>query len=69
MKTVQEGCQAIAETVVEKRTKAREPGCPQGMIKVMRTPAAAAYDVELRMQSMEEDAPEGEARKVDHRPE
>ena len=36
--TVQEGCQAIAEAVVEKGTKARGPGPPHRMMKVMRTP-------------------------------
>ena len=39
-------------------------------MKIMRTPAA--YDVEAWMQSMEEDAPKGEAKKgnvVDSRPE
>ena len=34
LNTVQEGCHAIAEAVVEKRTKARGPGHPCRMIKV-----------------------------------
>ena len=43
--TVQEACWAILDTVVEKRTKARRPRHPQGMTKVMRTPAVA-YDID-----------------------
>ena len=39
--TVQEGCWAISDVVVEKRTKARGPGHPHRMTKVMRTPTAA----------------------------
>ena len=59
--TVQEGHQAISEAVVEKRTKARGPGHPHRTMKVMRAPTTA-YDIEDRMQGMEEDAPEGEVR-------
>ena len=55
--TVQDGHKAIADAVVEKRTKARGPGHPCGMTKVMRTPAVA-YDIEEWMQGVEEDAPE-----------
>ena len=71
MKTVQEGHWAIAEAVVEKRTKARGPGCPHGMMKVTRTPATA-YDIGEWVWGLEEDAPEGKARQgnvVNHRPE
>ena len=39
--TVQEGHHAIAEAVIENRTKARGPGCPCGMTKVTKTPATA----------------------------
>ena len=42
--TVQKGYHAIAEAVVEKRTKARGPGHPCRMIKVPKTPATA-YDI------------------------
>ena len=58
---VQEGCQAIADAVVEKRrTKAREPGCPQGMTKATQAPAAA-YNNEDWMWGLEEEAPKWEA--------
>ena len=43
--TVQEGNRAIADAVVEKRTKARGAGCPHRMTKVTRTPATA-YNIE-----------------------
>ena len=69
--TVQEGHQATVEAVVEKRAKAKGPGCPGGMTNVMRNPATA-YDIEEWMWGMEEDAPKGEMRKVivvNHRPE
>ena len=59
------------EAVVEKRTKARGPGCPHQMMKVTRTPTAAC-DIKEWMWSLEEDAPKGEVRKghvVDHRSE
>ena len=46
--TVQEGYQAIADAVVEERTKARGPGHPHGMTKVMRTPTMA-YNIEESM--------------------
>ena len=49
LNTVQEGCPAIADAIVEKRTKARGPGHPYRMMKVMRTPTAA-YDIEEWMQ-------------------
>ena len=39
--TVQAGCQAIADAVVEKRTKVRGPGHPHRMTKVTRTPTIA----------------------------
>ena len=62
--TVQEGHQAISDAVVEKRTKARGPGHPHRMMKVMGTPAMA-YKIEEWMWGMEEDAPEGVARNGD----
>ena len=55
--TVQEGCGVIADAAVEKRTKARGPGCPQGTIKTNQTPAAS-YNMEEWMQGLEEDASE-----------
>ena len=61
LNTVQEGGQAIADDVVEKRTKDRGPGCPCGMTKVKRT-HVVAYDIKEWMQGVEEDAPEVEAR-------
>ena len=36
--TVQEGHQAIADAIIEKRIKARGPGCPQGTTKTNQTP-------------------------------
>ena len=69
--TVQAGCQAIAEAVVEKRIKIRGPQHTCRMIKVMRTPTAA-YDIKEWMWDMEEDASKGEVRSgdaVNHRPE
>ena len=67
---VQEGCQAITEAFVKKRTKARGPGCPHKMTKVMRIPTTAY--IKEWMLGMEEDAPKGEVRNgnvVSHRPE
>ena len=69
--TVQEGHQAIVDAVVEKRNKARRPGCPLGTTKVMRTPSVV-YDIEELMWGVEEDAPQVEARNgnmIDCRPE
>ena len=43
-KTVQEGCHAIIEAVVEKKTKTRRPGQPWGKAKQPRTPIVA-YDI------------------------
>ena len=60
--TVQEGHHAIAEAVVEKRTKARGPGHPCGMMKVTKTPTTAC-NIEEWMQVVEEDVPEKEVRK------
>ena len=62
--TVQEGCQAIVEAVVEKTAKKRRPGHPCGMMKVTRTPTAT-YDTEEWMKGMEEDTPKGEVRNGD----
>ena len=39
--TLQEGCKDIADAVVENRTKARGPGHPREMTKIMRTPTVA----------------------------
>ena len=62
--TVQEGCLAIADAVVEKRTKARGPGCPHGMMKVTKVPTAVC-SIEEWMRGLEEDAPKEEARNGD----
>ena len=62
--TVQEGHQAIAGTIMEKRTKARGPGHPIGMMKTIQTPAAA-YNIEEWMQGLEEDASKVEVRNGD----
>ena len=54
-----------------KRTKARGPGHPHGMTKVIRT-LTTAYDMEEWMWGMEEDAPKVEVRNghaINHRPE
>ena len=53
---IQEGHRAIADAVVEKRTKARGPGCPHGMTKVTWA-STTAYNIEEWMCSLEEDAP------------
>ena len=56
---------------MEKGTKARGPGHPQGMIKVTRTPAMA-YDIEEWMWGLKEDSPKVEVRNgnaINHRPE
>ena len=45
MKSVQDDHCAIIEAVVERRTKTREPGHPQGKAKPSKT-LATAYDVE-----------------------
>ena len=68
--TEQEGHQAIADAVMEKRTKAWGPGCPCRTMKVTRTPAVA-YDMKELMWGMEEDAPKVEARNtaiINHKP-
>ena len=69
--TVQERNQAMADAVVEKRTKARGPGHPIGTTKVMRTPSMA-YVIEEWIWGVEEDAPKLEAingNAIDYRPE
>ena len=52
MKSVQDDHCAIIEAVVEKKTKARGPGHPQGKAKPSKT-LATAYDVEERMLGLE----------------
>ena len=61
---LQEGHQAIVEAVVEKRTKARGPGCPHGMMKVMKAPTTA-YNIGKWMRGLEEDAPKVKMRNGD----
>ena len=43
-KTMQEGCHAILEAVVEKNMKARGPGQPWGKTRHPKTPAVV-YDI------------------------
>ena len=59
--TVQEGHWAFANAIMEKRTKARGPGCPWGTTNTNQTPTAA-YNIEVWMQGLEEDASEVEVR-------
>ena len=59
------------DAVVEKRTKARGPGCPCGMTKVKKA-LTEAYNIEEWMRGLEEDAPEEEVRNgdaINHGPE
>ena len=49
------------DSVVEKRTKARGPGCPCGMMKVTRA-STPAHNIEKWMWGLEEDAPKVELR-------
>ena len=51
---VQEGHQATADIVVEKRMKVQGPGCPQGKKKTNQTPTVAC-NIEKWMQGIEED--------------
>ena len=51
MKTMQEGCHAIDEAVVEKKMKTRGPGQPWGKAKPSKTPTAA-YDIKDWMQDL-----------------
>ena len=53
IKIVQEGCHVIIEALVEKKTKARKPGQPQGKTKPSKTPAVA-YGVKEWMLDLEE---------------
>ena len=53
--TVQDVHWAIAYAVVEKKTIARQPGCPQETTKINQTPTVA-HNIEQRMQGLEEDA-------------
>ena len=50
--TVQEGCHATVDAVVEKKMKARGPGQPWGKAKPPKTPAVSYY-VEEWMQGLE----------------
>ena len=59
--TVQEGHWAITDAIVEKRTRARGPGSPQGTTKINQT-FAAAYNIEEWMWGLEEDASEVKVR-------
>ena len=61
--SIWEGHQAITDAVVEKRTKARGPGCPQGTMKIHWTPVAA-YNIKEWVWGLEEDASEAEAKMV-----
>ena len=61
---MQEGHHAIPDAVVEKKTKARGPGWPQGKTRHPKTPAAA-YDVEELMQGLGGDS-NGEPKQNDN---
>ena len=43
--TMQEGHQPIVDSVLEKKTKTRKPGCPQGIMKATGAPATT-YNIE-----------------------
>ena len=62
--TVQEGHLAIADAIVEKITKARRPGHPQGTMKTNQTPAVAC-NIEEWIQGLEEDASKVKVRNGD----
>ena len=56
---------------MENRTKARGPGHPCGMMKLMKA-QATAYNIEEWMRGLEENVPKEEARNgdvINHRPE
>ena len=57
--TVQEGCQAIADAVVEKRMKVQIPRYPRGKKKTNQTPAMVC-NIEEWMQRIEENDSEVE---------
>ena len=61
---LQEGHQAIGDAVVEKTTKARGPGCHEGMMKATWAPTTA-YNIEEWMWGLEEEAPKVEMRNGD----
>ena len=59
---VQDGHHAIAEAVIEKRTKPSVPACPHRVTKVTMTPVAAC-DIKEWKQVVEQDGPEKGTRK------
>ena len=56
---VQEGHQAIAVAVMDKKMKARGPGHPQGLWRAIR-PSAGTYNVDDWMRGLDEGASNGE---------
>ena len=56
--TMQEDHWAIVDSVMEKTTKARGPGCPQGMTKATWA-LSTAYNIEEWVQGLEEENPKG----------
>ena len=66
-----EGQQAIGDAVVEKRTKAKGPGCTHGMTEEMRVPTTA-YDIEEWKRGLEKGASKEDVRNgdmINHGPE
>ena len=59
--TVQEVHWTIADAIIEKGTKARESGHPQGRVKTNWTPGAA-YNIKEWMWGLDKDASEVEGR-------
>ena len=59
--SVQEGHQAITDVIVEKRTKAKGPGHPQGMMKTNWIPTMTS-NIREWMWTLEEDASKPEVR-------
>ena len=62
--TVQEGHRAIMDAIMEKKTKAREPGHPQGLRGAIQ-PSASTCNVDNWMQGLEEGASNREVGRTD----
>ena len=61
--TVQEGCQAIADAVMERRMKGRGPGHPQGSGRAIQ-PLTGACNVDDWMQGLDKGASGGDVRRT-----
>ena len=61
--TIQEGCRAIMDVVIEKKTKDRGPGHPQ-VLRGASQSSAAACNVDNWMQGLNKGTYGGEVRKV-----